>query len=443
MNVSELRARAVEAFDAGVRAADPRRGVVEHLELTAAGRPVIAGSVLEAGSDLRVVAFGKAGVSMARTVAEILPPEIFVGPGVVAVHAEGFAEIDRFRVFAAGHPVPDAVGVSAAAAVGEYLSDGRDGDAVLTLISGGGSALLPAPAPGISLQDKMETTRLLLASGAPIQEINCVRKHLSVLKGGGLARVASPARIESLILSDVIGDDLSSIASGPTAPDPTSFADAAEILERYGLLGAVPSAVARRLDDGLAGELPETPTAGDPLFDRVSNRLVGSNEQSLEAACEQIEDLGFVPHVVSRTLTGEARQAANRLAAEAKRRWTGEGSLAILAGGETTVTLRGDGRGGRNQEMALAFAMAAEELSLGGDWVFLSGGTDGRDGPTDAAGGLVDGGTLRRICEVGLEPGRELDRNNSHEALRAAGDLVITGATGTNVADLQIVLLRA
>jgi len=441
--IEHLRSAAVEIFQAGVRAADPHRAVLEALEISDCGRPVIAGEELVRGSNLRVVGFGKASVPMAVAAAEVLSAEVFPGPGVLAVNPENRQDLERFDVFASGHPVPDAIGVAAAAAVERYLQGRQPEDAVLLLVSGGGSALLPAPAPGITLEDKMETTHLLLASGAPIQEINAVRKHLSILKGGGLARLAYPNRLESLILSDVIGDDLSSIASGPTAPDPTTFEHVEAILARYELLDQVPPSVRQRVERGCRGEIAETPTTGDPVFERVCNRLVGSNAQSLSAARRCAEDLGFQILVASAELLGESRQAAALMAAAARGQWDGQRPLAVLAGGETTVTLQGDGKGGRNQEMVLAFALQSETVPLPGNWVFLSGGTDGRDGPTDAAGGVVDAGAPGRIRQAGLDPSAEMNRNNSYEALTVAADLLMTGPTGTNVADLQILLFAA
>jgi len=440
-SVEALRAQAVAVFEAGVRAADPRRAVMDGLRRTSTGRPVIGREALHEDGELRVVAFGKAAVTMARAAAESLSSEEFAGPGIVVVNPENAAELDRFQVFASSHPVPDAIGVAAGAAVEAYLANSHDLDALLVLISGGGSALLPSPAPGVSLEDKIEATRLLLACGAPIQEVNCVRKHLSTLKGGGLARLASPARIEALILSDVIGDDLSSIASGPTAPDPTSFQDALDILVRYELRESIPAAVRRRFEQGVAGQIADTPAAGDPVFSRVENRLVGSNRQSLSAARDWAREQGFEVVIASSELLGEARDAAAELLAFGRQQWDGERRMAILAGGETTVTLRGEGLGGRNQETALAFSLLCEANPLSGSWAFLSGGTDGRDGPTDAAGGLVDAGTPQRIRHSGLDPTAELDRNNSYVALAAAADLLMTGATGTNVADLQFLLL--
>lgn len=440
-STDQLRLAAEQSFRAGVRAADPRRAVQENLEISPLGRPVIAAQELSPTATLRIVAFGKAAASMAAAASGSLSAKTFAGPGIVAVNLDNYRDLERFEVFASGHPIPDGVGVSAAAAVERYLAESRDEDGLLVLISGGGSALLPSPAPGLSLEDKIETTRLLLASGAPIQEINAVRKHLSVLKGGGLARLAFPARVESLILSDVIGDDLSTVASGPTAPDPTTFQDVAEILARYGLSSLIPAPVRSRVERGLCGEIDDTPDSADPVFERVSNRLVGSNTQSLAAARARVEALGFETFVVSEALLGEAREAASAFVSARDRNWSGERPMALLAGGETTVTLRGQGCGGRNQEMALAFALQSKARPGSGEWAFLSAGTDGQDGCTDAAGGIVDAGTVDRVRGAGLDPTAELEENNSYAALSAAGDLLRTGPTGTNVADLQILLL--
>ena len=441
--LNRLRAQAKAAFEAGIGAADPGQAVRESLALSATGRPVIAGEPLEEGATLRIVAFGKAGVRMARASQDLLPVEVFAGPGVAVVNTENFRDLERFRVLAASHPIPDAAGWAAALEIEKYLQGSDVADGLLVLVSGGGSALLPAPPPEIGLEGKSETTGLLLASGASIQEINCVRKHLSFLKGGGLARLAGPARVESLILSDVIGDDFSSIASGPTAPDPTTFGEALDVLRGHGLWNSVPKSVLRRLEQGAAGEIPETPKDRDPLFARVRNRLVGSNSQSLAVVRQWLETRGFGTHLASTGLIGEAREAAATLLAAAHRVEVGDQPIAVLAGGETTVTVRGQGVGGRNQELALAFALLCETNPLSGRWVFLSGGTDGQDGPTDAAGGMVDAGTLERVRRAGLDPATALDDNNSHAALAAAGDLVVTGPTGTNVADLQVLLLSA
>jgi hydroxypyruvate reductase len=294
------------------------------------------------------------------------------------------------------------------------------------------------------LADKVAATNLLLASGADIGEMNTVRKHLSRLKGGGLARLAARADLHALILSDVLGDDLSTIASGPTVPDPTTFADAKEAMERHGVWQKVPSTVREHIERGVSGQLEETPKPGDPVFERAGSTLIGSNAVSLQAMRKAAADAGFRVVIHDECLRGEAREAAEgfvRAGLAAASAPGGSRPVAVLAGGETTVTLRGKGRGGRNQEMALAFALAAERLKLSGDWVFLSGGTDGRDGPTDAAGGVVDPRTLTRIRDAGADPAALLEDNDSYRALTAAGDLLRTGATGTNVADLQVLLI--
>jgi glycerate 2-kinase len=436
--VARLRDDARRVFLAGVRAAAPRAAVEAAIRIGAEGRPLIAGRELEPGAVLRIVALGKAACSMAEAAARKLPEDIFPGPGIAVVNRENRRELPRFRVFATGHPLPDAAGVEAAREVAGYLRDAREGDGCLLLVSGGGSALLPAPAEGITLEDKLETTRLLLASGAGIHELNTVRKHISYLKGGGLARIAQPARLEALIVSDVIGDDLSTIASGPAAPDPTTFEEARRVVERRGLWQRIPAAVRRRIESGQRGELPETPKPGDPLFARARNTIVGGNRRSLEACAREAEAMGYAVRIASAELAGEARDAAKLLASALDD--TPQEPHAVLAGGETTVTVRGGGRGGRNQEMALSFALERERRPAARPWAFLSGGTDGRDGPTDAAGGVVDPGTLDRGRKAGLDPEGCLLENDSHAFLAAAGDLLITGPTGTNVADLQVLL---
>lgn len=438
-----LREDAAAFFRSGVEAADPAKAVARHLS-TRSGRLVIreqgGGERSSPWRGVRIVAFGKAALAMARAAGERVPAPLFRGPGVAVTNYENAADakLAGFTVMGAGHPLPDDNGVAAAKAVAGCAVAAEKGELVLVLISGGGSALLPFPAEGLTLADKIATTNLLLASGADIGEINTVRKHLSRLKGGGLARIASPADLHALILSDVLGDDLSTIASGPTVPDPTTFADAREILRRRGVWDKAPDAVRRRIEDGTAGRVPETPKSGDPVFAGVAATLIGSNAVSLEAVRQAAERAGYRVTVYDDCLTGEAREAAQSMAGAARKK--AGGKRAMIAGGETTVTLRGKGRGGRNQEMALAFAIAAEDMKLS-DFVFLSGGTDGRDGPTDAAGGIVDAGTAARIRQHGGDPAALLADNDSYRALGLSGDLLRTGATGTNVADLQILLI--
>jgi hydroxypyruvate reductase len=307
-------------------------------------------------------------------------------------------------------------------------------DVVLFLVSGGGSALTPAPTPPVTLAEKQAVTRLLLEAGATIGELNAVRKHLSRLKGGQLAREAMPATVVTLILSDVIGDPLDVIASGPSAPDPTTFADALAVLDRKGLRRRAPESVLARLEAGMRGEIPETPKPGDPIFERVTNLVIGNNALVVQAAVERARALGYPARVFTRGLEGEARAVARDLVVQAREL---ESPACLLAGGETTVTVRGGGRGGRCQEFALAAAAAMEPRE---DLVVLAAGTDGTDGPTDAAGGLVDAGTLDRIRAAGVDPVTALDDNDAYSALRRSDDLVVTGPTNTNLLDVYLLL---
>jgi len=371
---------------------------------------------------------------------EALGPRLTAGLGVTK-RGHGHP-LRRCRLLEAGHPVPDEDGLRAAAEVERFVAGCAPGDWVLALLSGGGSALLPAPAGGISLAEKQAVTSLLLASGADIVEMNAVRKHLSRLKGGGLARAAAPARVATLVLSDVVGDPLDVIASGPTVPDPSTFADALAVVERRGLLERVPPGVRARLEAGARGEIAETPKPGDPLFARARTHLVATNRIALAAAARKARALGYRPLLLTSTLTGEAREVAGVLAAVAREARRSGHPLAppccILSGGEPTVTLRGNGKGGRNQELALAAALAVAGLE---ETVILSAGTDGTDGPTDAAGALADGATALRARAAGLDPRRHLEANDAYPLFDALGDLVRTGPTQTNVMDVQLVLL--
>ncbi len=435
-----LREVALGIIDAAIAAVRPEECIRRSLRLE--------GDILHVGDsrvDLRgirriyVVGFGKASAGMARAVEGILGERI---SGGLVITADGYrVPTDKVEVREAGHPVPDERGLSAAEEILSIVEGAREDDLVIVLISGGGSALLTAPAEGISLEDLARTNELLLRSGAVIQEINAVRKHLSRAKGGQLARLAQPARVISLILSDVVGDPLDSIASGPTVPDPTTYTDAIAVLRRYGIWDEVPSSVRRHLERGASGEVPETPKPGDPCFARVINVIVGSGRHAAEAALEKGEDLGFEGAILTTTLEGEAREVGKVLAAVARelRRYgrpVSPPAILVLAG-ETTVTVRGKGKGGRNQELALSAALGIEGLR---EVVIASVGTDGRDGPTDAAGGIVDGGTAARIRAAGLDPLELLSDNDSYRALSASGDLLVTGPTGTNVADLVLVL---
>jgi len=436
-----LRRDAWQILMSALEAVDPERAISRYLRRE--GHSLAVG---EKEYDLRkirrilVVGAGKATARMARAVETLLGDR--VEDGVVVVK-RGYTEaLERIQLIEAGHPLPDEAGVAGAEAVLRILDQAREEDLVLCLISGGGSALLPAPAEGLTLEDKVRVTDLLLRAGATIQELNTVRKHLSRLKGGQLARAASPAQVVSLILSDVIGSPLDVIASGPTVPDPTTYADALRIVERYGLEDRVPPEVLRHLRKGVDGEIPETPKPGDPVFQRVYNCVVGSNELATLAAAEEASRLGYHPLVLSTFVEGEAREVGKVLGAIAKGvLLTGrplERPACILAGGETTVTVRGQGRGGRNQEVALGAALIIAGLP---NLLVASFATDGTDGPTDAAGAFVEGTTIERALSLGLDPHRHLANNDAYPFFAALSDLILTGPTNTNVNDLMLVLV--
>ena len=382
-----------------------------------------------------VLGCGKAGAAMARAVESILGDR--VDEGLVVVKDGHALPTRRVRLAEAGHPVPDRRGQEAAQRVLALAHDAGPRDLVVWLVSGGGSALLPAPAPPVTLEEKQHVTRLLLAAGATIGELNAVRKHLSLLKGGQLARAAAPARVLAPALSDVIGDPLDVIASGPTAPDPTTFGDAVEVLTRRGVIDRVAPSVRRRLAAGAGGDLAETPKPGDAAFTGVTHLVVGNNRLVVDAAASAAARAGYRPEIATASLEGEAREVARAMVSRAR---TLEPPACLIAGGETTVTVAGSGRGGRCQEFALA---AASALQRDDALTVLAAGTDGTDGPTDAAGAVVDAGTIAKGEALGLDPDRALADNDAHTFLRAAQDLIVSGPTNTNLLDLYIVLSPA
>lgn len=336
-------------------------------------------------------------------------------------------------VHEASHPLPDARGIAGAEAALRLAANADASDLVLCLLSGGASALWPAPPPGVTLEDLRTTTDALLRAGAPIRELNAVRKHLSRIAGGQLARAAYPARVLTLAISDVVGSPPDVIGSGPTVPDPTTYRDALEALARRGV--AVPPSVQTQLEAGAAGEHPETPKPGDPVFGRTEWHLVASVADALQGATEEATRLGYPAAIVTDRMEGEARQVGREIAGLAR---SARPPAALLLGGETTVTVRGDGYGGRNQELALAAAIALEGVP---NVLVAALGTDGTDGPTDAAGAVVDGATVARGRARGLDARNHLHRNDAYPFLEATGDLLLTGPTGTNVADLVLILV--
>jgi len=423
-----LRKHARTIFQAALSAADPAGAVERHLRSRDFSR----------FRDIYVVGAGKAGASMAQAAERVLGRRI--AAGLLNVKYGYRAKLRRIELNECGHPVPDENGVAGAERIARIAAGAGKDDLVICLISGGASALMPAPAEGITLEEKQATTRLLLASGANIHEINAIRKHISRIKGGQLARLAAPARVESLMLSDVIGDNLDVIGSGPTAPDASTFAGAVELLNRYGIRERVPASVRERLEQGAAGAIPETPKPDDPVFARVRNTIVGSNRLALDAAATRARALGYRTLVLSSEIQGEAREIARMHAAIASEMArTGrpmKPPACVITGGETTVTLRGDGLGGRAQEFVLA---AALDIAGVDNVVVFCAGTDGTDGPTNAAGAVADGQTLGRKPDAR----RYLDRNDSYHYFEALNDLIITGPTNTNVMDVCIVLVGA
>ena len=423
-----LRESARAVFDAALLAGDVRPLVHRSL----------AGLRLSPRGRVLVVGAGKASGAMAAAAEDALGERIV--DGVVAVKDGHLAPTRRVRLLEAGHPVPDERGAAAAGAIHDLVRSAEADDLVLVLISGGGSALTPAPAPPITLAEKQGLTRLLLRAGATINQLNAVRKHCSLLKGGQLARAAAPASTHALLLSDVVGDRLDVIASGPTAPDESTYAEALAILDRFGIADQVAPSIRQRLEGGRRGEIPETPKPGDPLFTRVTNTVIGNNHLVVDAALERARALGLTPHLLTRTLEGEAKDLAGRFVAMARDVRAGTGPLrppcCLIAGGETTVKVTGQGSGGRCQEFALA---AAIEMAGMPNVVVLAAGTDGSDGPTTATGAIVDGESAARARAIGVDLAARLADNDANPALAALGDLIVTGPTNTNLLDLYLV----
>jgi hydroxypyruvate reductase len=409
-------------FDAALAAADPARCVAPHLPPRPKGRTIVVGA-------------GKAAAKMARTVEERWPSPL---SGLVVTRYGHGVACDRIEVVEAAHPVPDAAGQRAAARILEMVQGLSADDLVLCLISGGGSALLALPAPGLSLDDKRAVNRALLRSGAAIGEMNCVRKHLSAIKGGRLAAAAAPARLVSLLISDVPGDDPAVIASGPTVPDPTTFADALAVLRKYGIDG--PAGVVAHLE----AAADETPKPGDPRLARVETKIIARPQDALDAAAAVARHAGITPVILGDSIEGEAREVATVHAGIARQvRRHGQPALApavLISGGETTVTVRGGGRGGRNAEFLLALAVALNgEAGIHA----VAGDTDGIDGTEDNAGALLDPTSIVRAAARGIDARRALADNDGYGFFTALGDLIVTGPTRTNVNDFRAILIEA
>ena len=439
------RARLVALYDAALRRVDPHAMVTDRIAvdgntLVAAGDGDALRIDLDRFEEVRLIGVGKAAAAMGAGVEAVLGARLAGGVVVTKIGHTG-AGLRRARLLEAEHPVPGELSAAAGRAVADECRRAAADTLLVGVISGGGSALLTAPAAGLTLADKQDTTRLLLAAGATIGEVNCVRKHLSALKGGRMAELIHPATSLNLILSDVVGDRLDTIASGLTAPDPTTFADAATILHRYRLWPAVPAAVRARIEAGRAGHIPDTPTPGHQAFAATHNLLLGSGRSAVAAAAGAARAAGYDTLVLSTQLTGEAREIAAVFYALARDLRSGRLALrlpaCIVAGGETTVTVTGSGVGGRCQEMALAYLVRmAEDSDPPRTATFLAAGTDGNDGPNDAAGAFADAAAV--TAAAALDPRAALADNDSHRFGAAAGTLFEPGPTNTNVSDLYL-----
>lgn len=408
-------------FDAAAHAVDPYNVTLNHLQK----HPIFERSKHES---IYLVAFGKASVSMAKAACNTLP----IKEGVVITNDENNkVHHKNVKTYIGDHPIPTRRNIEATNQALSTIEKCKKNDLLIILISGGGSALLCKPR--IPLQDLQKTTDLLLKSGADITEINTIRKHLSQVKGGQLARLAQ-CNIISYIISDIVGDPIEFIASGPTAPDSTTYLDAKKLLTKHNLWNKTPNSVQDVIEKGVKGELPETPKPGDNVFNRVKNIVVANNSNACKAAFEKAKKMGYKPTILSTTLTGEARRIGKHVVTYAMD--TLSSNSVLVAGGETTVTVRGNGRGGRNQEMVLSTV----DLIAGKSIVFSSFATDGIDGNSDAAGAIADGFTKKRAEAKGLCPDEYLDNNDSYRFFKNLNDLLFTGPTGTNVMDIQIIM---
>ncbi len=445
MSEQEEQARVIALTLAleGIKSAEPRSAVKNYLARSGEKLILRDGTEIPVRGDVYVVGAGKASGGMAQAIEEILEDKI--ARGVVSVPEE---LVDRYstkkiRIVGATHPRASQKSVEAGRMVLETLTNLGEDDLVIALFSGGGSALLEYPVEGVTIDEIGELSMLLMRRGADIFELNTVRKHLSRIKGGWLARHAQPARVLALMISDVVGDRMDTIASGPTVPDPTTFQDAYNILKKYSAWEEAPASIRTYIEKGLKGLVPETPKPDDPVFSRVVNRVIASNMQSLEAMATKAQTLGYKPLILTSMLEGEAREVG-KVIASVLREVKKSGKplpppLVILAGGETTVTVRGRGVGGRNQELALSIAIGIRGLR---GVAVACIGSDGRDGPTDVAGAVVDGSTYDRAVAMGLKPEEFLAENNSYEFFKAIGGHIKTGYTGTNVNDFIIAVIE-
>ncbi len=437
----KARELALLSLEHALNVADPKHIIKSKLQLKNSQLKINGHSFdLKKYKNIYVVGGGKASGTMAEALEQIL--NRWITAGLVNVPYGSRNNTSIIKLHAANHPIPDQAGVEGTRSMFKMLENPRSSDLIICLISGGGSSLMPLPRGDISVVDKRKLTDILLKSGATINEINTVRKHISDFKGGWLAKKAYPATILNLILSDVVGDPLDFIASGPTVPDSTTFKDATNVLKKYDLWSRTPEPIKKVLSDGVRGLIPETPKTDDKAFQKVHNVIVGNNRFSSLAACEKLKSKGLNTLLLTATLEGEARHVGTMLASIAREIPASGNPIpkpaGIIVGGETTVTVTGKGRGGRNQEIPLAAALKLKDCN---GTVVASLSTDGIDGPTDAAGAMADGKTLARANRRGLSPEKSLADNNSYNFFSSLNDLIFTCPTGTNVNDISIVIV--
>jgi glycerate-2-kinase len=438
----KLRNDACDIFESALNSVDPKQAVYNALKLEKNVLLFEKGYIdLNAINQIFVIGGGKAGGMMSLAIEELLGDHIT--SGIVNVLEGTSHEMfpNHITLNEASHPIPSQSGINGVKMMLELTTGLKENDLIITLISGGGSALMPLPAHGIKLEDIQEITNKLLKAGANINELNSVRKHLSSFKGGQLARHCYPAQVLSLILSDVINDPLDTIASGPTVPDDSSYENAFQVLENYGIYKKAPKQVKQRIEKGLIGAIPENPKKDDPIFERVYNILIANNLKAAQAAKRKAEELSYNSKILSTSIEGEARQVATQITEIINEisldNYPQKKPLAFILGGETTVTVKGSGIGGRNQELVLA---ALLDLSCN-TCLLATLGTDGIDGPTAAAGALVDGASLNRAKNLFLDPDQYLENNDSYNFFYKIKDNIITGPTGTNVNDLILLLV--
>lgn len=441
MNTSQLREDAFQIYRAGLEAADPVQAVKKNIRFHQ-NRLIVKDTpyLLSYYQHIYLVGAGKASAAMAQPLEEVLGNRLT--SGIINVKYNHSLPLKKVQGNQSGHPLPDEAGLKGTRRIADLLKQSGKRDLVIFLISGGGSALLTLPVEGITLDDLRTVTQILMTCGASIHEINAVRKHISQVKGGHLAQLVYPSTLVSLILSDVIGDDLDTIASGPTVPDRSTFKDCLNILDKYEIRDQIPSSVLLHLEKGLQKGIKESPKKGSQVFSQTQNVIVGSNRQAVEEARKKSELLGYHSLILSTFVEGETREIAKIHAAVAKEIISSGNPLpppaCVISGGETTVTVKGKGFGGRNQEFVLSSAI---DMKGWPNVVILSAGTDGTDGPTDAAGAVADGETVQRALDLEMDPYQYLKQNDSYNFFKPLEDLIITGPTYTNVMDLHLVMV--